>query len=87
MNDTQLKHIYNNIAPTKPNHKGQRIAGRCIGFRRHTPRSILGGIYVFPHIDGKHLYEVNPRNPFELIYIGRVDQPTRTMTIFLPGVR
>ncbi|WP_142781071.1 hypothetical protein [Agrobacterium sp. T29] len=87
MHDSQLKHLYTTLAPTKPNRRGQRIAGRCIGFKRHRPGSLLGGIYVFPHIDGKHLYEVNPRNLFEFIYIARVDQPVRTTTIFLPWVR
>jgi hypothetical protein len=88
MTDEQTKYICKHIAPVLPDRRGREIGGRCIGFKRMTRSGPLGGIYVFPHIEGKYLYRPNPRNPLELVPHGRVDAPRRRLkAIFVWEVR
>jgi len=85
MKDQIHKHIYKSIAPTLPDDRGRNILGRLIGYK--DTHLGLGGIFVFPHRRGKHVYVINPANPLNLMFLHIIDDKPKVQMIITRRVR
>lgn len=71
MQDSYVKEFFNNIVPSHPDAFGRRMAGRVIGWKRINKHA-LGAIVIFPHLDGKYLYGIDPQNRMRSRFIRQV---------------
>ncbi|WFU07549.1 hypothetical protein QA648_36850 (plasmid) [Rhizobium sp. CB3171] len=71
MNDRYVKDFFSAIVPSRADAFGRNIVGRVIGWKR-TNSGSLGAIVVFPHLNGKYLYDLDPHNPMRVRFQHRL---------------
>ncbi len=71
MHDRYVKEFFSNIVPSRSDVFGRELGGRVIGWKR-TNSGALGAIVVFPHLSGKYLYGIDPRNRMRTRFLRQV---------------
>ncbi len=71
MDDSYVKEFFTHIVPTSRDAFGRQLCGRVVGWKRISKRA-LGAIVVFPHLNGKYLYGIDPHNRMRSLFIRQI---------------